>query len=164
MPALLRPTNPSSVTYMHAYARLAMLASSSMHVYMHPPFLDSGRQASRRCCDTAALCQLPHKHALRIANPFSACKSCRLAESPCMTGCAELEEAMLSALAESADTAQPQRRPPTSKAVLQSLPVEELSAARLQELGGADVQCCVCRCVLSDWVTSRYTISLDYNT
>lgn len=38
--------------------------------------------------------------------------------------------------------------PPASKSAVQALKKETLTPERLDELGGAEVDCCVCRCSL----------------
>ena len=66
------------------------------------------------------------------------------AERPWVAGRAaeELEEALRASLQDTGGTAGP---PPASKSAVQALQQESVTPERLRELGGADVECCVCR-------------------
>jgi hypothetical protein len=60
---------------------------------------------------------------------------------------AELEAAIAASLADAeADSARPGGPPPAAKFAVRALRTEALTAERLDALGGAGVECCVCRC------------------
>jgi len=60
---------------------------------------------------------------------------------------AELEAAIVASLADAeADGARPGGPPPAAKFAVRALRTEALTAERLDALGGAGVECCVCRC------------------
>ena len=59
--------------------------------------------------------------------------------------CTELEVALLESLTDG-DAGPAPSAPPASKAIVKQLPIELLTHQRLQQLGGSEVQCSVCRC------------------
>ena len=54
-----------------------------------------------------------------------------------------LEEALRASLEDVGGAGPP---PPASKSAVQALQKEALTVERLREVGGADGECCVCRC------------------
>ena len=56
-----------------------------------------------------------------------------------------LEEALVASLADAETDAAPAGAPPASKHVVKSLVRETLTDSRLEQLGGAETQCAVCR-------------------
>lgn len=54
----------------------------------------------------------------------------------------ELEEALRASLLDTGGNAGP---PPASKSAVQALQQESVTPERLRELGGVEVECCVCR-------------------
>ena len=61
------------------------------------------------------------------------------------TVAADLEAALLESLAANEGAQGSRPAPPASKAVVQQLSTETLTLQRLQQLGGSEVQCSVCR-------------------